>query len=212
MKKITTLLLSCLMALTAFNASAVNASIYEIDEGSLVGDVNNDNAVNVSDVTEIVNMILGIIPKNMESADIDNNGQVNVSDVTALINIILGTTSGGTTGGTKLQMQEWFENSAQLPYIPMHQWTDGDVIFLAIDPVDNEVCQNVYAIERTGGKWVFRDVNGNNKVGFKTSGGTVSAVYVQDANLAECYCDYIPITRDVACVSKAGTYTVTPKN
>ncbi len=212
MKRIATLLLICLVAVAAFNASAVNASIYEIDEGSLVGDVNYDSKVNVTDVTTLVNMILGVVPKDMERADIDNNGKINVSDVTALINVILGITSGGTSGGTKLQMQEWFENSALLPYIPMHEWTDGDVIFLAIDPVGNEVCQNVYAIERTGGKWVFRDVNGNNKVGFKTSGGTVSAVYVQDANLAECYCDYIPITRDVACVSKAGTYTVTPKN
>jgi hypothetical protein len=212
MKKIVTLLLICLVAVAAFNASAVNASIYEIDEGSLVGDVNYDSKVNVTDVTTLVNMILGVVPKDMERADIDNNGKINVSDVTALINVILGITSGGTSGGTKLQMQEWFENSALLPYIPMHEWTDGDVIFLAIDPVDNEVCQNVYAIERVGSKWVFRDVNGSNKQGFKTSGGTVSAVYVQDANLAECYYNYIPITRDVACVSKAGTYTVTPKN
>ena len=212
MKKIATLLLICLVAVAAFNASAVNPSIYEIDEGSLVGDVNYDSKVNVTDVTTLVNMILGVVPKDMERADIDSNGKINVSDVTALINIILGTTSGGTTGGTKLQMQEWFENSAQLPYIPMHEWTDGDVIFLAIDPVGNEVCQNVYAMVRTGGKWVLQDVNGSNKQGFKTSGGTVSAVYVQDANLAECYYNYIPITRDVACVSKAGTYTVTPKN
>ncbi|MBQ2490805.1 MAG: dockerin type I repeat-containing protein, partial [Muribaculaceae bacterium] len=183
MKKITTLLLSCLMALTAFNASAVNASIYEIDEGSLVGDVNNDNAVNVSDVTEIVNMILGIIPKNMESADIDNNGQVNVSDVTALINIILGTTTGGTTGGSVITMADFTPNSGTTSgSTPLHQWAEGDVIFLAIDPDYTSACQNVYAIERTGGKWVFRDVNGSNKVGFKTSGGTLCAAYVQHAD------------------------------
>ena len=212
MKKLTTLLLSCLVALASFNAMAVNTSDYEIDEGGLIGDVNCDDKVNVSDVTALVNMILGVIPKDEARADINGDGKVNVSDVTALINIILGVSSGGSTGGTKFEMQEWFENSAQLSYIPMHEWTDGDVIFLAIDPVSNEVCQNVYAIERVGSKWVFRDVNGSNKLGFKTSGGTVSAVYVQDANLAECYYNYIPITRDVACVSKAGTYTVTPKN
>ena len=212
MKKITTLLLTCLVALVAFHARAVNTSDYVIDEGMLIGDVNVDERVNVSDVTTLINMILGFETTNQARADINGDGKVNVSDVTALINIILGVSSGGSTGGTKLQMQEWFENSAQLPYIPMHEWTDGDVIFLAIDPVGNEVCQNVYAIERTGGKWVFRDVNGSNKVGFRTLGGTVSAVYVQNANLAECYYDYIPITRDVACVSKAGTYTVTPKN
>ena len=213
MKKITTLLLSCLMALTAFNASAVNASIYEIDEGSLVGDVNNDNAVNVSDVTEIVNMILGIIPKNMESADIDNNGQVNVSDVTALINIILGTTSGGTTGGSVITMADFTPNSGTTSgSAPLHQWAEGDVIFLAIDPDYTSACQNVYAIERTGGKWVFRDVNGSNKVGFKTSGGTLCAAYVQHADLENSYYDYIPLKGDVACVNRAANYTVTPKN
>ena len=201
------------MALAAFNASAVDASIYEIDEGSLVGDVNNDNAVNVSDVTEIVNMILGIIPKNMESADIDNNGQVNVSDVTALINIILGTTSGGTTGGSVITMADFTPNSGTTSgSTPLHQWAEGDVIFLAIDPDYTSACQNVYAIERTGGKWVFRDVKGSNKVGFKTSGGTLCAAYVQHADLENSYYNYIPLKGDVACVNRAANYTVTPKN
>ena len=57
--------------------------------GSLVGDVNGDGAVNVSDVTTLVNMILFVIPKDMTRGDIDGNGIVNVSDVTALVNIIL---------------------------------------------------------------------------------------------------------------------------
>ena len=201
------------MALTAFNAGAVNASIYEIDEGSLVGDVNNDNAVNVSDVTEIVNMILGIIPKNMESADIDNNGQVNVSDVTALINIILGTTTGGTTGGSVITMADFTPNSGTTSgSTPLHQWAEGDVIFIAVDPDYTSACQNVYAMVRTGGKWVFRDVNGSNKVGFKTSGGTLCAAYVQHADLENSYYDYIPLKGDVACVNRAANYTVTPKN
>ena len=54
------------------------------------GDVNGDSAVNVSDVTTLVNMILGVIPKDNTRADIDGNGTVNVSDVTALVNLILG--------------------------------------------------------------------------------------------------------------------------
>ena len=54
------------------------------------GDVNGDGKINVSDVTALVNMILGVIPKNEAVADINGDGKVNVSDVTALINIILG--------------------------------------------------------------------------------------------------------------------------
>ena len=54
------------------------------------GDVNGDGKINVSDVTALVNMILGTIPKNEAVADINGDGKVNVSDVTALVNMILG--------------------------------------------------------------------------------------------------------------------------
>ena len=54
------------------------------------GDVNGDGKVNVSDVTMLVNMILGTATMNQEAADVNGDGRVNVSDVTALINIILG--------------------------------------------------------------------------------------------------------------------------
>ena len=53
-------------------------------------DVNCDKHVNVSDVTTLVNMILGTIPKAMVLGDVDKNNRINVSDVTALINHILG--------------------------------------------------------------------------------------------------------------------------
>ena len=46
--------------------------------------------VNVSDVTALVNMILGVIPKDEARADVNGDGKLNVTDVTALINIILG--------------------------------------------------------------------------------------------------------------------------
>lgn len=54
------------------------------------GDVNGDGEVNVSDVTALVNMILGVQEKDEARADVDGNGVINVSDVTALVNIILG--------------------------------------------------------------------------------------------------------------------------
>ena len=46
--------------------------------------------MNVSDVTVLINMILGVIAKDEQAADVNGDGKVNVSDVTALINIILG--------------------------------------------------------------------------------------------------------------------------
>lgn len=57
----------------------------------ILGDVNSDDNVNVTDVTTLVNMILGAIPVDIVHADVNGDGNVNVSDVTALVNIILGT-------------------------------------------------------------------------------------------------------------------------
>ena len=76
------------------DSSVTNAYVYVMGEGAELfqpqGDVNADGVVNVSDITTLVNMILGVITVDSKSADINRDGKVNVSDVTALINLILG--------------------------------------------------------------------------------------------------------------------------
>lgn len=52
------------------------------------GDVDGDGKVDVDDVTELVDIILGKKTKN-ERSDINNDNNVDVSDVTELVNIIL---------------------------------------------------------------------------------------------------------------------------
>ena len=59
-------------------------------EEGMLGDVNGDGRVNVSDVSALINMILGLEPMDQARADVNGDGRVNVSDVTKLINIILG--------------------------------------------------------------------------------------------------------------------------
>ena len=54
------------------------------------GDVNGDGTINVSDITKLINVIMGIIDLPDEFADVNGDGTVNVSDITALVNIILG--------------------------------------------------------------------------------------------------------------------------
>ena len=54
------------------------------------GDIDGTGKVNVSDVSSLINMILGISENNEAAADVNGDGRVNVSDISALINIILG--------------------------------------------------------------------------------------------------------------------------
>lgn len=58
-----------------------------ITSNKLIGDINGDEKVDVSDVTELINYIL--VGYHDPAADLNGDGTVNVSDVTTLINIIL---------------------------------------------------------------------------------------------------------------------------
>ena len=56
------------------------------------GDANGDGAIDVLDVTMVINYILGANPNSFkaDNADVNSDGSIDVLDVTALINIILG--------------------------------------------------------------------------------------------------------------------------
>ena len=54
-----------------------------------LGDLNGDGAIDVSDVTALINKILGTSDYTDEVCDINGDGEINVSDVTQLINQIL---------------------------------------------------------------------------------------------------------------------------
>lgn len=62
---------------------------YQLSKNVKFGDVNGDGYVDVSDVTALINMILGTTPADLEVADINADGILDVTDVTALINEIL---------------------------------------------------------------------------------------------------------------------------
>ena len=68
----------------------INEVEFPDDGEPLAGDVNDDGKVNASDVTALINQILGIEPMDSDLGDVNGDGRVNVSDVAALINIILG--------------------------------------------------------------------------------------------------------------------------
>lgn len=56
-----------------------------------LGDIDGNGEVNVSDVTALVNQILGTAQFDSATCDVNADGSIDVSDVTTLVNIILGT-------------------------------------------------------------------------------------------------------------------------
>lgn len=61
----------------------------EVKPQSIVGDIDGNGEVNMSDVTALINHILHAATYESSLCDIDGNGEVNATDVTALINILL---------------------------------------------------------------------------------------------------------------------------
>ena len=62
------------------------------NEACAIGDINNDGSVNVVDVINVVNIVLGNFEgtdAQMTAADIDGNGTVNILDAVVLVQTIL---------------------------------------------------------------------------------------------------------------------------
>lgn len=62
-------------------------------EDYVVGDINGDGVVDVSDINLAVNYILGttqLTPEQFKRGDVNGDGVIDVTDVNAMVNIILG--------------------------------------------------------------------------------------------------------------------------
>ena len=55
----------------------------------MLGDVNGDGEIGISDVSALIDMLLGTGTGFEVNADVDDDGEVAISDVTALIDILL---------------------------------------------------------------------------------------------------------------------------
>ena len=63
--------------------------ISDIDD-LVLGDVNQDGILNVVDIVQVVNMVLGTVAVN-DAADINSDNLVNIVDIVSLVNLILNT-------------------------------------------------------------------------------------------------------------------------
>jgi len=60
------------------------------DSTSMLGDVNQDNIINILDIILIVNIVLGT-SDYIDAGDVNSDGIINILDIVSLVNIILGT-------------------------------------------------------------------------------------------------------------------------
>lgn len=83
------------------SASTSIASAYADVHGTvnakpvIIGDVNMDGAVNIADVTTLIDYLLGsnVLQFDEMAADVNNDGVINIADVTALIDMLLSSTN-----------------------------------------------------------------------------------------------------------------------
>lgn len=73
----------------ADGAESACSNAVVLQNGLTLGDVDGNGTVDTSDVTALINKMLGTANYNKNICDINGDGEVNVSDVTALINILL---------------------------------------------------------------------------------------------------------------------------
>lgn len=78
-------------AASADYLSATQWKDFNVKKRYTIGDANGDGLVNVTDITAIINHILGNTPSGFvfDAADCNTDGEINVTDITAVINIIL---------------------------------------------------------------------------------------------------------------------------
>jgi len=75
---------------TAGNSLFSMTVTYEIEESTYsIYDVNQDGAVNASDITALYNYILNGVTTFQSTSDVNSDGSINASDVTAVYNYIL---------------------------------------------------------------------------------------------------------------------------
>jgi hypothetical protein len=56
----------------------------------ILGDVNQDGELNIVDIVQVVNMVLGTVAFN-DAGDINSDNLINIVDIVSLVNLVLNT-------------------------------------------------------------------------------------------------------------------------
>lgn len=64
--------------------------VWEEEQPSVFGDVNQDGYVTAADITALYDILLGNTTNFMETADVNGDGEITAADITTIYNILLG--------------------------------------------------------------------------------------------------------------------------
>ena len=148
--------------------------------------MNADGSVNVSDVTALVNQIIGSGSYSAQACDVNGDGEVNVSDVTALVNLII---NGG--GESEDSNQTFTVNGVSFDMIAVEggTFTMGATAEQASDAYSDEkpthqVTLSSYYIGKTEvTQELWQAVMGSNPSGFSGANLPVEKVSWEDCQI-----------------------------
>ena len=118
----------------SFNGSKFSESNKFLSSSSLkLGDSNGDQSVNILDLTNVIDKILGnkVNLWVQQTSDINNDGKIDVVDVTALVGIIMNSSSSGISNGSDINRNlNYFSNkpvgSLKMIYIDNKLFIESD--------------------------------------------------------------------------------------
>ena len=160
-------------------------------DGYTNGDANNDGTVNVIDVVNTANYILGNMLSNFvfQAADITGDGEVNIVDIVNLTNLILnGSTTNSTASLQNLAVRRVLqgETEANRIYIDDFSIAAGEELEIAIK-MDNEVAFTAFefnifipeglSVYQEDGEYIF-DLSDR-----KTRSHTISSALQEDGSI-----------------------------
>jgi hypothetical protein len=112
---------------------------FQADDDYLLGDVNGDGNVNISDVTTLINYLLsGTGDVNVKAADVNEDGSVNISDVTTLINLLLKGSANMTLKAIRTQSVERFARTSDAFVLPKVNITAGEARTILVELKNTE--------------------------------------------------------------------------
>lgn len=81
----------CSDSYNSFNSAVREVTLPQEGHGYELGDVNHDQTINISDLTVLIDYLLGSATDACEiCADVNADGDINIADVTALVDMLLG--------------------------------------------------------------------------------------------------------------------------